>query len=93
MSEFEARYAELRERFMQSLPERLDAIRTAMRAHDLVLARRHVHNLKGTADSLEATKLAARMRSIEARLDAALAGDALTDEDWVRLEAGLESSE
>lgn len=81
-SEFARRYAELRARFMRSLPERLEAIRTAMQERDLVLARRHVHNLKGTADSLEVAELAARMRTIEARLDAALAGDALTDEEW-----------
>ena len=86
MSEFETRYAALRERFMQALPDRLAEIRASLRERDLVLARRHVHNLKGTADSLEATELAARMRRIEARLDAALGGDALTDEDWARLE-------
>lgn len=84
-SEFEARYAELRERFMASLPERLEAIRTALGERDLVLARRHVHNLKGTADSLEASELASRMRTVEARLDAAIGGDALTDAEWERL--------
>ena len=91
MSEFEKRYAALRERFMHSLPERLEAICSALRKRDLVMARRHVHNLKGTADSLEATELAAKMRTIETRLDAALAGDALREDEWSALEAQCKS--
>lgn len=87
MSEFEERYAELRARFLESLPERLAQIRAALHAHDLVMARRHVHNLKGTAASLEAHDLATRMKAMEARLDAALAGEALTEEEWARLES------
>ena len=88
MTDFEARYAKLQARFLASVPERLDGIREALRVGDFALARRAAHNLKGTAESLEASSIGEPMRQLEAALDSVLAsGSTPSASELAELEA------
>lgn len=70
MRDFATELAELRQRYVQSLPQKLDELAALLEAWRLPAARALAHRLRGTAGSYGVTAFGARAGAVEDAIDA-----------------------